>query len=58
MSGRTGYTMGNTLYQAYIQSHLNYCTAYEAMASENKLKKLNKLQQRAICAILPTVKRV
>ena len=49
----TGFRLSKLLYNAYINSHLSYCTGYWCMAPKGKLVKLLRLQKRAIACVAP-----
>lgn len=46
-----GRRIGRTVYEAYVQSHLNYCPGFWGMASKTLLNRLFRLQKRAIRAM-------
>ena len=49
----SGNKMGKELYQAYVHSHLNYFPDFWGMALKTKLRRIFRLQRRAILATLP-----
>lgn len=46
-----GRSIGRTVYEAYVQSHMNYCPGFWGMAAKTSLIRLFRLQKRAVRAI-------
>ncbi|XP_018494090.1 uncharacterized protein LOC108863898 [Galendromus occidentalis] len=52
-----GVGIGKLVYEAYIQSHLNYCPGFWSMSTKKNLLRLHRQQSRAIRIIQPDLSK-